>query len=228
MSTSHKLDKIGLTQLWSLIASNFVAKKQGKDLSTNDFTDILKTKLDNISAGAEVNTIESIAVNGTAQMPVDKEINLVIPTGELASKDKISSTDFDNTLANAFAAKANSATSLSGYGITDAYTKTETDNKISSAISGVYKVMGSVTFANIPTAGNVEGYVYNITDAFTTTSDFVEGADKEYPAGTNIVYTSSGKWDCLAGIYDFSNYVQTSDLVDITSTEIAEICVMPS
>ena len=108
MSTiSHKLDKTGLTQVWSLIVSNFVAKKQGKDLSTNDFTDTLKTKLDSISAGAEINSIESIAVNGTTQTPVNKKIDLTIPTGELASKDKISSTDFDTALTNEFAAKAN-------------------------------------------------------------------------------------------------------------------------
>ena len=32
-----------------------------------------------------------------------------------------------------------------------------------------------------------EGNVYNITDAFTSTADFVEGAGKKYTAGTNVV-----------------------------------------
>jgi hypothetical protein len=31
------------------------------------------------------------------------------------------------------------------------------------------------------------GYVYNITNDFTTTADFIEGAGKKYKAGTNVV-----------------------------------------
>lgn len=60
------------------------------------------------------------------------------------------------------------------------------DNKISS----VYKVKGSLPFASLTSALLVkanEGNVYNITDAFTSTADFVEGAGKKYTAGTNVV-----------------------------------------
>ena len=39
----------------------------------------------------------------------------------------------------------------------------------------------------------------NVSDEFTTTSDFKEGAGHEMPAGTNVYYTADGKWDCLAG-----------------------------
>lgn len=44
-------------------------KVEGKGLSTNDFTDALKTKLDGIEAGAEVNIIEAVKVGGTALTP---------------------------------------------------------------------------------------------------------------------------------------------------------------
>lgn len=130
--------------------------------------------------------------------------------------------------------KADKATSLSGYGITDAYTKDEVDtamNGIKADIASVYKVKGSIPFASLPTADMEEGDVYNITDAFTVTSGFVEfdsGASeqKSYPAGTNVVYTANG-WDCLAGTYDFSNFATKSELpVDITEDEINEICVI--
>lgn len=56
--------------------SDKVDKVTGKDLSTNDFTDTLKTKLDGIEAGAEVNVIESISVNGVAQTVTGKAVDL--------------------------------------------------------------------------------------------------------------------------------------------------------
>ena len=127
------------------------------------------------------------------------------------------------------ATKADSATTLAGYGITDAYTKTEVDNKVDAAITSVYKPAGSVAFASLPAlAAGVLGNVYNVTDAFTTTSDFVEGSGKSYPAGTNVVVVDVGsqgspsyKFDAQAGNIDLSTYVQFSDLVPITSQELA-------
>jgi len=44
--------------------SGKVDKVNGKDLSTNDFTDEYKDKLDSVESSAEVNTIEAISVNG--------------------------------------------------------------------------------------------------------------------------------------------------------------------
>lgn len=52
----------------------------GKGLSTNDYTTAEKTKLTSIAAGAQVNIIESIKVNGTAQTVTDKAINITVPT----------------------------------------------------------------------------------------------------------------------------------------------------
>jgi phage-related tail fiber protein len=124
-------------------------------------------------------------------------------------------------------AKADKATSLSGYGITDAYTKTETDTAIKNAVAGVYKFKGSVAFASLPTSGMSDGDTYNITDEFTTNANFKEGTGHTYPAGTNVSYIGSDKkWDCLAGIYDFSDYLKASDLENITESEIDDICVI--
>lgn len=114
--------------------------------------------------------------------------------------------------------------------VKDVYTKEEADSVIQtavkSAIAGVYKVKGSVAFADLPTEDVKEGYVYNIMDNFTTTSNFVEGAGKEYGAGTNVVYTENG-WDCMAGIFDFSDFMMKSDIRSISAEEIQEICVLP-
>lgn len=90
---------------------------------------------------------------------------------------------------------------------------------IASAISGVYTPKGTIAFASLPTAsaGNL-GWVYNISDAFTTTAAFVEGAGKSYGAGTNVVCVDSGsgayKWDVLAG---------TIDLEELTAAEVQAI-----
>ena len=53
--------------------SGKVDKETGKGLSTNDYTDSEKTKLGGIAAGAQVNVIETIKVNGTALTPDDNK-----------------------------------------------------------------------------------------------------------------------------------------------------------
>lgn len=53
----------------------------------------------------------------------------------LAYKDKVAETDLDTDLQTKINGKANSADTLEGYGITDAYTKTEADAKIDEKIT---------------------------------------------------------------------------------------------
>ena len=118
------------------------------------------------------------------------------------------------TINSTLADKANSA---------DVYTKQQTDDKISAAISSVYKPAGSTTFAALPApAANVLGNVYNVTDAFTTTDQFVEGAGKSYPAGTNIAVVLVGKdykYDVLSGMVDLSNYSTTDEIAQTYATK---------
>ena len=46
----------------------------------NNFTTALKDKLSGIAANAQVNTIETIKVNGTALTPTNKAVNITVPT----------------------------------------------------------------------------------------------------------------------------------------------------
>lgn len=105
--------------------------------------------------------------------------------------------------------------------------KKELTDTVNQAVSGVYKFMGSVNFAELPSEGMEAGHTYNIKDEFETTEVFVDGAGKTYPAGTNVAYTENG-WDCLAGIFDFSNFMMKSDIRNITAEEIDAICVIPA
>jgi hypothetical protein len=76
----------------------------------------------------------------------------------------------------------------------------EQARRISESFSGALRPMGTVTFANLPAlSATTSGNMYNISDQFTTTSDFKEGAGNVIPAGANVYKTEDGKWDVLAG-----------------------------
>lgn len=70
-----------------------VDKVVGKQLSTEDYTTTEKTKLSGIAAGAQVNVIETIKVNGEPVSPgSNKDVNITVPTVTVtgvASEDKI-------------------------------------------------------------------------------------------------------------------------------------------
>lgn len=76
----------------------------------------------------------------------------------------------------------------------------EQARRISESFSGALRPMGTVTFANLPVLSEVAGgSMYNISDQFTTTAEFKEGAGNTIPAGANVYKTEDGKWDVLAG-----------------------------
>ncbi len=63
------------------------------------------------------------------------------------------------------------------------------------------------------------GFMWNISDAFTTTADFAEGAGKSIPAGANIYVANVGtaaepsyKYDIFQGMYDLSGYALKSEM----------------
>lgn len=86
----------------------------------------------------------------------------------------------------------------------------------------VYK--GSCAFADLPAleAENV-GHVYNVTDPFVTTANFIEGAGHSYAAGQNVAVAEDSegvyRYDVLAQPIDLSGYVQAEDMHEITNEE---------
>lgn len=69
-----------INQNFSELEANKVSVEAGKGLSTNDFTTAEKTKLAEIAAKAQVNVIESVKVNGTAQEITNKAVDITVPT----------------------------------------------------------------------------------------------------------------------------------------------------
>lgn len=80
-------------------------------------------------------------------------------------------------------------------------------------LADVYKPQGSIAFSALPAtpSADIYGYVWNITNDFTTDSRFIEGAGKQYSAGANVgVIEQNGTYyyDILGNFVDLSNYAQ--------------------
>lgn len=127
----------------------------------------------------------------------------------LAYKDSIEMSDLDTALQTEINDKADAAT---------------IQQQIDTQIGSVYKPGGSKDasfFAAAPTESQL-GYVYNVTEDFTTTADFLEGAGKAYTAGEDVgVVVIPGanegdpdtyKWNVFSGFIDQSQFASADDL----------------
>ena len=121
-----------------------VDKVDGYGLSKNDLSDALKANYDaayahsqeaHAPANAQANVIETVKVNGTAVTVTDKAVDISVPTD---NAELINGAGY--LVANDIANKADKATTLSGYGITDAYTSAQTDTAIANAVGQFVEV----------------------------------------------------------------------------------------
>lgn len=198
--TTKKVNIVVPTKTSDLTNDDNTVKDASYVHTDNNYSSADKEKLGGIENGAEANVIEQVKVNGTAVAVTGKAVNITVPT--------------DN------ASLANGA----GYQTAD-----QVNALIESKVSSTYKPQGSVAFASLPSPAKASlGHVYNVTDSFTTTSSFVEGAGKQYPAGSNVAVVEAGsgtyKWDVLAGFVDLSGYASTDDVETLTTAEIQAIC----
>lgn len=81
-------------------ADGKVDKITGKGLSTNDYTTEEKTKLAGIEAGAEVNIIETVKVNGTPLTVTEKAVDVPVPAATVIV-DNLTSTSTTSALSAA-------------------------------------------------------------------------------------------------------------------------------
>jgi hypothetical protein len=137
---------------------NKVNVEEGKSL----ISDTLIAKLEGIAEGAQVNVIDSV---DDAQFDIDesKKLTLLdIAMGKVTG------------LQDALDAKANKGTTLAEYGITDAYTKTETEARIQDVLDGlsdtsetaasVSQALETYKTANNQRVDTIEGKLANIAD----------------------------------------------------------------
>lgn len=93
-----------------------------KDLTGIGLTKSQAEKLTGIEAGAQVNVIESVSVNGVALEVTAKGVNVVVPTGALASKNKVAEADLEDELKEKVNAAAEGNHSHSNKAVLDGVT----------------------------------------------------------------------------------------------------------
>lgn len=203
----------------SVDLSGKVDKVAGKSLSTNDYTTAEKNKLAGVAAGANKYVLP--AATATVLGGVKAGTNVTIATDGTISavQGTVDLTPY-----------AKKATTLAGYGITDAkiangvitlgassitpltqhqslaaYAKSEDVEKTfakKSDLTTVYKYRGSVdTYADLPTNGQAVGDVYNVVAA-----DTAHGIN----AGDNVAWNGN-TWDNLSGVVDLTAYIKAAD-----------------
>lgn len=178
--------------------STFADEIKSRYAKTADLTAVSDRVKALEDVGAQANVLEAVKVNGTAQVITEKAVDISVPT------------------------KASELTNDTKYQTEEQVTAT-----INARVSSTYKAGGSVAFADLPELKEENlGLVVNLTEKFTTTADFLEGADAKHPAGTNVAVVKVGedyKYDVLAGFVDLSGYIKTSEIETITSAEVTAL-----
>ena len=235
----------------------FQQQEEGKGLSTNDYTTTEKNKLNGIEQNANNYTLPDATGSAKGGVIVGSNIDVsggTISVADASTSDKgvvqlSSATDSTDATKAATPAAVKAAydlangkqspqTTLNGYGIQDAYTKTEVDNKIAAAASSSYHAGGSLAPAGVVAALLVaanDSKVYNLSGELTldatTAALFVDGATGDViHAGDNIVVVNNGtaeapsyKFDKMAGFIDLSGYATTADVEAASAQDIQAI-----
>lgn len=178
MATKKYLDENGLLYFWQKIKNKFV-RDEDYVHTDNNFTTVLKDKLDALDENGEENVIETVKVNGTALTPdANKAVNVTVPT---ATSDLTNDSNF--------VADAN-------YVHTDNnYTTTE-KNKLGGIAAGAEVNTIDIVKVN-GTAQTVTDKAVDITVP-TNTNQLTNGAD--FQTGAQVT-TAIG--DAIAGVTQF-------------------------
>lgn len=189
-----------------------VDTETGKGLSENDFTDALLTKLNGIAEGATANTgtVTSVTISATSPISIDSS-SAITTTGSRTishANSGVTAGTYKSVTVNAtgHVTAGSNPTTLSGYGITDAYTKTEVDTAIGSVVGVSFEIVST-----LPTTGDA-GTIYLVSNSGTGTNVYDE-----------YIYISNS-WEKIGTTdVDLTNYYNTSNLVAITNAEIDTI-----
>lgn len=199
----------------------------GKGLSTEDYTTNEKTKLGGISAGAQVNTIETIKVNGQAQTITNKAVDITVPdsTSDLtndsdfqngtqvgtaistALEDYTNTTNMNTAISNATSGKLD--TSTFNTTIANYSTTSEMNTAIATAVGAIQGIRYELV-ATLPATGQ-NGVIYLVPNSGSNPNS----KDEYIWLETDNRFEKIGTTDV-----DLSGYVQTTDIIYATDAEI--------
>lgn len=199
------------------------AKQTDLDSLSNKVSDL-------VTAGGEPNVLEGVQLNGVDLEIVSKIVNILIASGTANGTIAVNGTDVPVTGLGALAylsevgesqlaadllaiinGKADAATTLAGYGITDGMTATEIASAIATAISGadhLKRVIVTSTADIDLTADDADQYIYMVPN-----DDGESGNTYSEYMVVNGALEQVGNWKV-----DLSNYATTAAV----TTAIAE------
>lgn len=128
----------------------------------------------------------------------------------------VTETNVEDALGGLNSAKADKQTTLSGYGITNAYTKTEVDNKISELVTSMTWKPAVATYADIATTypNPQEGWTVVTTDT-NIAWRYTDGAWIKISANTIPVVTSSVNGLMTSAMFDKLNGIANGAEVNV-------------
>lgn len=194
------VDANGVEYLWNKAGRIFIKKENGKGLSENSYTNEEKAKL----ADLENYTLPAATANSLGGIKVGD--------GLAVDANGVVRTVYNPEMDVEWSTITDIPTTIAGYGITDAASKTELNqlrSAVDDAISGVYKYKGQVaTVAALDDIQSPEnGDVYDVTEN-----------------GANYSWNSAeSRWDNLGSVLQvdsLSNY-ELDMLTHSASTETA-------
>lgn len=184
---------------------NKVDKETGKGLSSNDFTNTLKTKLENVTEGAQVNIIEGIKVNGTISPVTDKVVDITIPSAPVQGVSKKGTPvtpDANGIVDLDFLTEQEIAAAVANYGY-------QTSAQVQAAINSAIAEKGGITIttvenlASLPEVGK-PNVIYLVKDIGETEAD---GS----PKSAQYLYVE-GEWEVVgSGSTNLDGYLKTDD-----------------
>ena len=206
---ANKADKVtGATSgNFAGLDSNGNLTDSGK--SASDFKPTQTAVSDPTADGNALSFIDTISQDANGVITPTKK---TVPDGTTSQKGVIQLTSTVN------ATGSTSATLVP----TETAVRTAIDSAVSSAYHHAGTKRADELLSSLLVAAN-EGNVYNISEAGTTTADFIEGAGKDIRVGDNVgvCQVSDGvyKFDLLSGIVDLSNYkTKQTAVVDPTAS----------
>lgn len=202
-----------------------VNTQDGKDLSSNDFTDTLKTKLNGIETGAEVNKIAVIKVDGTALTTSSKAVNIDL-SGKQNKLTAGSNIQISGSTISATDTKYSKATS-SADGLMSSTDKVKIDtveenaqeNKIESiSVNGLEQAITDKK-VNIMVENTT---IYGIKRSLTSTSSKWERTDNSVGLVAKATHDGSAVQNDFDSIYPWSD-IYTYNYDRSTGLETAKI-----
>lgn len=227
---------VGLITKVKTALSGKVDKVSGKGLSTNDFTNALKTSYDSAvtdvgnlkKAGYEKNVIVGVKVNGTSLVPDStRNVDITVPT-DAQIGEKIEGYGYQTEAQvnkavtdKGYQTAANVKTTVEGYGYQTAaqvetkitakgyQTSAQVQSAINSALSGVTGIDIQVV-ESLPTTGS-KGIIYLVAHTHGSGDNY----DEYVWVSSKSAYEKIGNTDV-----DLSGYLQKGDIVGLTESDL--------